>query len=350
MLDMTMIQDKNVKTREALLSDASGHPTPLSESPDVAVLIPCFNEAVTIATVIEDFRRALPCARIIVYDNNSTDDTATIARQAGAVVFSERAQGKGHVVRRMFRDIDADFYILVDGDGTYDAGVAPSMIEIAALDKIDLVNCVRSGSEQELYRFGHRFGNRLLTGIVERIFGAGVPDMLSGYKVLSRRFVKSFPVLSDGFDIETELAVHALELSLPVSHVNGAYRGRPDGSTSKLNTYRDGLRILWLILVLVKHERPMRLFAGIAAFLLLASLTLGMPVVFSYLSTGLVPRLPTAVLATGLAILATLSGTTGLILDTVTRGRREARLLAYLQYPSEGSERCRGARRSGQRR
>jgi glycosyltransferase involved in cell wall biosynthesis len=308
--------------------------TPLLQRIQLAVLIPCHNEAATISKVVTDFRRALPGARIVVYDNNSTDSTATHARQAGAAVFHETAQGKGNVVRRMFRDVDADFYILVDGDDTYDAGIAPQMITEAAENKIDFVNCVRTGTESQSYRFGHRFGNKLLTGIVQGIFGAGIPDMLSGYKVLSRRFVKSFPVLSNGFDFETEMAVHALELSLPVMHVSGIYRGRPQNSVSKLNTCRDGLRILWFILVLIKHERPLPLFGAIAGLLVFCSLFLGIPVILSYLSTGLVPRLPTAVLATGLAILAALSGTTGLILDTVTRGRREARLLAYLRYPA----------------
>jgi glycosyltransferase involved in cell wall biosynthesis len=307
---------------------------PLWSRLQVAVLIPCHNEATTISKVIGDFIRALPGARIIVCDNNSTDDTAALARQSGAAVLRETAQGKGHAVRRLFRDIDADFYILVDGDDTYDAGISPTMLTQAIDDRIDFVNCVRTGTEPALYRFGHRFGNGLLTGIVHRIFGAGIPDMLSGYKVLSRRFVKSFPALSNGFGIETEMAVHALELSLPVSHFKGAYRGRPEGSASKLHTYRDGLRILWLILVLVKHERPMQLFGALSGVLVFCAIFLGAPIIIAYFHTGLVPRLPTAVLATGLVILAALSGTTGLILDTVTHGRREARLLAYLRYPA----------------
>jgi len=298
----------------------------------VVVLIPCYNEALTIGKVVNDFRIALPQAVIYVYDNNSVDGTREIALAAGAIVRSELAQGKGNVVRRMFRDVEADFYFMVDGDDTYDSTIAPNMLRLALDGPFDLVNCVRKDTEQEAYRLGHRFGNQLLTGMVRHIFGDRIRDMLSGYKVLSRRFVKSFPALSGGFDTETELTVHALELSMPVAHVEGAYKGRPDGSQSKLNTYRDGIRILWLIAVLFKHERPMRLFLFIAALLALSSIALGIPIVAHFLNTGLVPRLPTAVLATGLMLLASLSFTTGLVLDTVTRGRREGRMLAYLQY------------------
>jgi hypothetical protein len=307
-------------------------PATVSRSASLAVLIPCYNEAAAIAGVIAGFRAALPDAAIFVYDNNSTDGTAAAASAAGALVFSESQQGKGHVVRRMFRDIEADFFLLVDGDGTYDPAVAPQMLALARAQKIDLVSCVRKSGGTKTYRFGHQFGNRLLTGMVQYIFGNRVQDMLSGYKLLSRRFVKSFPALSGGFDIETELTVHALELSLPIGHVTGAYKGRPEGSPSKLNTWRDGAKILWLIAVLVKHERPMQLFSTIAAVLTAAAIILGIPILTHYFATGLVPRLPTAVLATGLILMAALSLATGLILDTVTRGRREARMLAYLQY------------------
>jgi glycosyltransferase involved in cell wall biosynthesis len=298
----------------------------------LAVLIPCYNEAPSIAGVIAGFRAALPDATIYVYDNNSTDSTAATARTAGALVFHEGQQGKGHVVRRMFRDIEADFYLLVDGDATYDPSIAPEMLRLAATQKIDLVSCVRKGEGAQSYRFGHQFGNFLLTAMVKYIFGNRVQDMLSGYKLLSRRFVKSFPALSGGFDIETELTVHALELSLPIGHLPGAYKGRPEGSPSKLNTWRDGAKILWLITVLVKHERPMQLFSAIAGILSLTAIILGIPILTHFLATGLVPRLPTAVLATGLILMAALSLATGLILDTVTRGRREARMLAYLQH------------------
>ena len=300
--------------------------------PRYAILLPCYNEAMTIAKVIADFQLALPQATIYVYDNNSSDGTREIALAAGAIVRSESVQGKGNVVRRMFRDVEADFYIMADGDDTYDASIAPGMLRLAQDGPYDLVNCVRKDAEQKAYRPGHRLGNRLLTSMVRHIFGDHVQDMLSGYKVLSRRFVKSFPALSGGFDTETELTVHALQLSMPVAHVEGAYKSRPEGSQSKLNTYRDGIRILWLIIVLFKHEKPMQLFLLITAFFALTSIMLGIPIVVHFLDTGLVPRLPTAVLATGLMLLASLSLTTGLILDTVTRGRREGRMLAYLQY------------------
>ncbi|HTH59858.1 MAG TPA: glycosyltransferase family 2 protein [Paraburkholderia sp.] len=301
--------------------------------PTVAVLLPCYNEQVAIAKVVSDFRAALPDAVIYVYDNNSTDRTAEVARRVGATVRTETQQGKGHVVRRMFRDIDADFYIMADGDDTYEAGIAPSMLELAIEGHHDLVNCARRESERAAYRGGHRFGNMLLTGVVRRIFGDRVRDMLSGYKVFSRRFVKSFPALSQGFDIETELTVHALELSMPVAHTEGSYRGRPPGSESKLRTYRDGMRILMLIFRLVRHERPFFFFGLLAALFAVASLLLAAPVLTHYVETGLVPRLPTAVLSMGLMIIAVLSLMVGTILDTVTRGRREIRLLAYLQYP-----------------
>ena len=300
--------------------------------PKVVVLIPCYNESTTIAKVIQDFRRILPDAIIYVYDNRSWDDTAVKAVEAGAIVRREDMQGKGNVIRRMFRDIEADFYIMVDGDDTYDAEIAPQMLCLAMEEPCDLVNCIRRETQEEAYRIGHRFGNLILTGMVRYIFGNRVQDMLSGYKVLSRRFVKSFPALSGGFDIETELTVHALELSIPIAYVEGGYRGRPEGSESKLHTFRDGLRILWLIGILFKHERPLQFFSWIGLVLMLISLTLGVPVVLQFLQTGLVIRLPTAVLAMGIMLVAFLSFVTGLILDTVTRGRREAKILTYLQY------------------
>jgi glycosyltransferase involved in cell wall biosynthesis len=302
----------------------------LQSMPSVAVLIPCYNEALTIAEVVAGFKGALPAAEIFVYDNNSTDGTAAIAAAAGGIVRLEPMQGKGHVVRRMFRDIDADFYVMVDGDATYDANLAPKMLALAAENGFDLVNYIRQGEEQASYRLGHRFGNQLLTGIVRQIFGDRVQDMLSGFKLFSRRVVKSFPALAGGFDTETELTIHALELTMPIAHVTGPYKVRPEGSASKLNTFRDGFRILWIILVLFKHERPMQLFGLMAAALALLSIALGIPVVVDFLNTGLVRRLPTALLATGLMLIAALSFVTGLILDTVSRGRRESRMLAYL--------------------
>ncbi len=300
----------------------------------IAVLIPCYNEEAAIASVIRDFRSALPDAQIYVYDNNSSDRTAEIARASGAIVRTETQQGKGRVVRRMFRDVEADFYLMVDGDDTYDASVAAQMIALAVEGPNDLVNCIRKEVEHEAYRGGHRLGNLLLTGVVRRIFGDRVKDMLSGYKVFSRRFVKSFPALSQGFDIETELTVHALELSLPVAHCEGSYRGRPEGSESKLRTYRDGWRILMLILKLVRHERPMLFFGALAALFATSSLVLAAPVFETFLQFGTVPRLPTAVLAMGLMTTAFLSVVTGAVLDTVSRGRRETRMLAYLRYPA----------------
>lgn len=303
----------------------------LNEQPKVAVLIPCYNEEVAIGNVVRDFMAVLPAATVYVFDNNSTDRTAEIARAAGAEVRTEPQQGKGHVVRRMFRDIDADYYIMVDGDDTYDSGIAAKMLALAMEGPLDLVNCIRQETEDAAYRGGHRLGNLLLTGVVRRIFGNRVQDMLSGYKVFSRRFVKSFPSLSAGFDIETELTVHALEISMPISHVTGAYKGRPEGSVSKLRTYQDGWRILSLIVKLIRHERPLFFFASLGLMLGLISVGISLPLLLTYLDTGLVPRLPTAVLSMGLMIFGALSITTGIILDTVTRGRRELRLLTYLQ-------------------
>src|SRR5450756_2146701 len=296
----------------------------------VAVLVPCFNEEAAVATVVADFRKALPSAEIFVYDNNSSDRTIAVAREAGAEVRSERRQGKGHVVRRMFADVEADIYVLVDGDATYDAASAPRMIDALVSDHLDMVVGFRVDQAQAAYRPGHRTGNRMLTGFLSSVFGEAFRDILSGYRVFSRRFVKSFPVLSDGFEIETELSVHALELALPVAEIETPYYARPEGSFSKLNTWRDGFRILGTILKLYRSEKPLRFFLAIGIFLLLVSIGLGSPVVVTYLEEGIVPRLPTAVLSMGLMIVAVLSVSSGLVLDTVTRGRREMKLLAYL--------------------
>ena len=304
-----------------------------STSKRIAVLVPCFNEEAAVANVVTGFRKALPTAQIYVYDNNSRDRTAAVARAAGAEVRSERRQGKGHVVRRMFADIDADVYVLVDGDATYDAPSAPRMIEKLVDEHLDMVVGLRVDQEQAAWRRGHRIGNRMLTGFLSSVFGQAFKDILSGYRVFSRRFVKSFPVLSDGFEIETELNVHALELAMPVAEVETPYYARPEGSVSKLNTYRDGLRILGTILKLYRSEKPLRFFAVIGVFLALVSIGLAIPIVITYLEEGLVPRLPTAVLSTGLMIVAVLSVSSGLVLDTVTRGRREMKLLAYLAQP-----------------
>jgi glycosyltransferase involved in cell wall biosynthesis len=302
--------------------------------PRVAVLVPCFNEAAAVATVVADFRKSLPSAEIYVYDNNSSDGTVAIARAAGAKVRSERRQGKGHVVRRMFADIDADIYVLVDGDATYDAASAPRMIETLVSDHLDMVVGFRVDQAEAAYRPGHRTGNWMLTSFLSSVFGHAFRDILSGYRVFSRRFVKSFPVLSDGFEIETELSVHALELALPVAEIETPYYPRPEGSFSKLNTWRDGFRILNTILKLYRSEKPLRFFTAIGFFLTLVSIGLAIPVVVTYFEEGLVPRLPTAVLSMGLMILAVLSVSSGLVLDTVTRGRREMKLLAYLSQPA----------------
>jgi glycosyltransferase involved in cell wall biosynthesis len=298
--------------------------------PRVAVLVPCFNEEAAVATVVADFRKALPAAEIFVYDNNSSDGTVAMASEAGAQVRSERRQGKGHVVRRMFADIDADVYVLVDGDATYDAASAPRMIGALMSDHLDMVVGLRVDQVQAAYRPGHRTGNWMLTSFLSSVFGEAFKDILSGYRVFSRRFVKSFPVLSDGFEIETELSVHALELALPVAEIETPYFARPEGSFSKLNTWSDGFRILGTILKLYRSEKPLRFFTAIGMFLMLVSVGLAIPLLVTFLEQGIVPRLPTAVLSMGLMILAVLSVSSGLVLDTVTRGRREMKLLAYL--------------------
>jgi glycosyltransferase involved in cell wall biosynthesis len=301
--------------------------------PIVAVLVPCHNEAGTVAKVVRDFRGALPDATIYVYDNNSRDGTGDIASRAGAVVRREPLQGKGNVVRRMFADVEADVYVLVDGDDTYDASAAPEMVRCLLREQLDMVNGRRVTMDEAAYRPGHRFGNALLTGMVAGIFSNRVTDMLSGYRVFSRRFVKSFPCLASGFEIETELTVHALELKMPVAELDTRYGHRPEGSTSKLSTLRDGFRILGTILTLTKAERPLMFFTTVFAGLASVSIILSIPIFRTYAATGLVPRLPTAVLATGLMLLAFLNLACGLILETVTRGRQEAKRMQYLSIP-----------------
>ncbi|WP_210214652.1 glycosyltransferase [Mesorhizobium sp. M7A.F.Ce.TU.012.03.2.1] len=300
----------------------------------IAVLVPCYNEELTIADVIHDFKSHLPAADVYVYDNNSSDDTYNASVRSGAIVRKEKSQGKGNVVRRMFSDIEADIYILVDGDGTYDASVAQRLIDELCSGPYDMVNVARAAENSDAYRSGHEWGNKLLTGLVRRIFGAATTDMLSGYKAFSRRYAKSFPALSTGFEIETELVVHALDLRLPQSEITAPYRERPTGSASKLRTYSDGLRILRLIGFLMKEERPLAFFSIVAGILAMLSLLIGASVIIEFMETGLVPRLPTAVLATGIMVSALLSLSSGFILDTVTRGRREAKRLAYLRYPA----------------
>jgi glycosyltransferase involved in cell wall biosynthesis len=305
-------------------------------APRIAVLIPCYNEEVAIPGVVRAFREALPEARVYVYDNNSRDRTREVAAAAGAVVRTEPLQGKGNVVRRMFADVEAEVYVLVDGDGTYEAAAAPEMVRLLVAQRLDMVTGVRVTPEEAAaaaYRPGHRLGNAVLTGMVRVIFGDRITDMLSGYRVFSRRFVKSFPALAEGFETETEFTVHALQLRLPVGEVRTAYGERPRGSESKLNTWRDGFRILRNIVNLVKGERPLAFFSAVGAALLALALALFLPVLAEYLRTGLVPRLPTAVVSTGLGVAALLSFACGLILDTVTRGRKEAKRIAYLAVP-----------------
>lgn len=323
------------------LMDQNSHASPLA--PRIAVLIPCFNEAATVATVVAEFQKSLPTATIYVYDNNSTDDTRNLAVQAGAIVRSEHLQGKGNVVRRMFADIEAEVYVLVDGDGTYSAAAASHMVALLLGNSLDMVNAARVPISELTYRPGHEFGNRILTGVVAAIFGNRIRDMLSGYRVLSRRFVKSFPALATGFETETEITVHALELRLPIAEIETPYGDRPLGSKSKLRTFRDGFRILKTIVLLVKEERPLQFFSAAAGILATISLFLAWPLLTNYFVTGLVPRLPTAVLVTGLMILAFMSVVAGLVLDTVTLGRRELRRLHYLslQGPTFGERRRR---------
>ena len=326
-------------TSDDLSSSGQKSPSQMSGAMRVAVLVPCFNEEHCISGVVADFRRVLPQATVYVYDNNSTDQTADVARSAGAVVRRELWQGKGHVVRRMFADVEADVYVMVDGDGTYDADSAPMLVSRLLEDGLDMLNGARADQSIAAYRPGHRIGNRVLSAMVTGIFGQHISDVLSGYRVLSRRFVKSFPALSPGFEIETELTIHSLELRMPIAEVVTPYRERPAGSSSKLRTFRDGARILTTIMALVRDERPLRFFGFVGILLAGCSLLLGWPVISSYLQTGLVPRLPTALLATALMLLAFLSIASGLILDTVTRGRRELKRLHYLQIPLVTSRR-----------
>ena len=307
----------------------------------VAVLVPCYNEEQAVAKVVADFRAAMPDATVYVYDNNSTDGTIAAARSAGAVVRRETYQGKGHVVRRMFNDVEAEIYVLVDGDATYDAPSAPAMVGMLVEERLDMVVATRIDRDEAAYRRGHRTGNRLLTRLVAHMFGRSFTDILSGYRVFSRRFVKSFPILSGGFEIETELTVHALELELPVGEIATPYYSRVSGSASKLSTWSDGFRILWTVFKLYRAARPLSLFGAFGLALAIVSIGLAIPIVITYVQEGVVPRLPTAVLSTGLMLLAFLSIACGLILDTVTRGRRELKLIAYLALRAPGEDRRR---------
>jgi glycosyltransferase involved in cell wall biosynthesis len=302
----------------------------------IAILLPCYNEEAAIAQTVADFQAALPQAAIYVYDNNSSDRTIEVARASGAVVRSERMQGKGHVVRRMFADIEADIYVMADGDATYEAAAAPALVARLLDERLDMVVGARKSEIEEAYRRGHRLGNRLFTGILASLFGRTFTDIFSGYRVFSRRFVKSFPALARGFETETEISVHALELDMPVGEIVTAYGARPEGSVSKLSTYRDGWRIMTTILHLFRIERPVLFYGGFAAFLAALALVLAVPLIITFAETGLVPRFPTAILITGLMVVAFISFAVGLILDTVVRGRREVRRLHYLSYPAPG--------------
>jgi hypothetical protein len=300
----------------------------------VALVVPCRNEAATVAAVVAAFRESLPAARCHVFDNRSEDDTAALARAAGATVHPVPLRGKGNVVRRAFADIEADVYVMVDGDATYDASAAPALVRRLLDEGLDMVVGARVDQDPAAYRAGHRFGNRLLTGCVARLFGDSFDDMLSGYRVFSRRYVKSFPAHAAGFEIETELAVHALQLRMPVAEMPTVYGARPEGSASKLNTYRDGARILATIGRLFKTERPLLFFSIGAVASLVLALVLAVPLLLTYLDTGLVPRFPTAILCSALVLLSALLLGCGLILDTVTRGRIEAKRMAYLAIPA----------------
>jgi glycosyltransferase involved in cell wall biosynthesis len=300
----------------------------------IAVLLPCYNEEAAIAQTVAGFRAALPGADIYVYDNNSKDRTREVAAAAGAIVRTERMQGKGHVVRRMFADVEADIYVMADGDATYDAAAAPALIAKLIDEQLDMVVGARKSEvEAEAYRRGHVLGNRLFTGILASLFGRTFSDIFSGYRVFSRRFAKSFPALARGFETETEISIHALELAMPVGEVVTAYGARPEGSESKLSTWRDGWRILRTIIHLFRIERPVLFYGGFALFLAAAAIAMSIPLAVTYVQTGLVPRFPTAILITGMMVVAFLSFGVGLILDTVVRGRREVRRLHYLALP-----------------
>ncbi len=302
----------------------------------IAVLLPCYNEEKSIAKVVRDFKTFLPEAEIYVYDNNSTDGTAQEAVDAGAIVRQESYQGKGNVVRRMFADIDADIYVMSDGDETYDIKRVPELIKRLDDKKLDMVIGSRQEVDLAAYRVGHRWGNKMLTGLVQFFFRCSLTDMLSGFRVFSKRFVKSFPAQSPGFEIETELTVFALSARLPFEEVKTDYFARPEGSVSKLSTIKDGLRILKMIILLVKEEKPLLFFNSIALFMFFLSLLLGIPLVWTYWESGLVPRLPTALLATGLMLCAVTSFLVGLILDSVSSGKREMRRMFYLHHKASG--------------
>ncbi len=307
--------------------------SPVHQALDIAVILPCYNEAVAIGETVAQFREALPTAKIYVFDNNSTDDSIQIAHGAGAIVRTEPSQGKGNVVRRMFADVDADVYIMADGDATYDSSAAPELVDLLVSQNLDMVNGARVNKESEAYRPGHKFGNALFTGLVKFFFSSKINDLLSGYRVFSRRFVKSFPAVSDGFEIETELTVHAMQMRMPVGELQTSYFKRLPDSNSKLSTFRDGWRILKMISLLIKEEKPMSFFLSLAAIVFVPSLWVFASVLGEFLETGFVTRMPSLVVAVSGFVAAMLSVVCALILDSLARGRRESRRLSYLQYP-----------------
>lgn len=318
----------------------------MSSALEIAVLVPCYNEAAAIEKVVKDFAKSLPAARIYVYDNNSTDNTIEVATAAGAIVRREQRKGKGNVVRRMFQDIEADVYVMVDGDDTYDAARAQELVDKLVADNLDMVVGRRIETHDAAYRAGHRLGNAVLTGLVRKLFDAQIQDMLSGYRVFSRRFVKSFPAFSREFEIETELTVHAMQMKMAVAEIDTNYKERPPGSTSKLRTFRDGWRILLTITNLVRNERPLLFFTMIGLLLTIVAVILGIPILMTYLDTGLVPRFPTAILCTGLVLTSVVCVATGLILDLVAHVRREAKKLVYLQHAAPAESAASTAKRS----
>lgn len=301
---------------------------------EIAVVLPCYNEAATIAGVIADFRQSLPQAKIYVFDNNSSDNTARIAHDAGAIVRRERRQGKGHVVRRIFADVEADLYIMADGDATYDASVAPDLVEKCLREGVDMVVGTRADVTKDAGRQGHAFGNKIFNMLYNALFGNDFSDIFSGYRVFTRRFAKSFPATSAGFEIETEMSVHASQLAIPTIEVPTHYGVRPEDSESKLRTFTDGFKILRMFAKLTKETRPALFFGAIGLGFMLTALALAMPLFFTYLETGLVPRFPTAILATGLVLIATISTVCGLILDSLANARIEIKRSNFLSYPA----------------
>jgi len=298
----------------------------------IAVIIPCYNEGSTIERVVKQFSQILPSATIYVFDNNSEDDSAIRAINAGALVYNEIQQGKGYVIRRAFADIEADIYILVDGDGTYEAASAQQMTQVLIDHRLDMVVGARQSEAREAFRRGHRIGNYLFNFVVAMLFGSCFNDMLSGYRIFSRRFVKSFPALAVGFDIETEMTIHALHLRLPVAEIKTPYHARPLGSESKLSTYCDGLKILWRILILMKETKPFHLFAILFAFSMMGALLLAIPIINTFIETGLIPRLSSAIIAVGLILIGLLSLFSGIILDSLSKARLEMKRLSYLTF------------------